>query len=110
MSGPEARIQHNIQRKLTAMGVFVFKVHGSALMMSGLPDLICCVDGEYLGLEVKTPETQDDVSPKQAYVHDLIRHAGGECHVVWTVEQAARIVDAMRRDAAARRVAYKSRG
>ncbi len=99
MSGPEARIQQDIQKKLTAMRVFVFKVHGSALMTVGLPDLICCVDGVYLGLEVKTPETRDNVSPKQAYIHDQIRRAGGECHVVWSTHQAVRIIERMRADA-----------
>jgi len=95
-STPEGRIQANIQKELRKLGVFVFKVHGSALMPAGLPDLIACVDGAFLGLEVKTPQTIDNVSAKQAHMHDQIRKAGGVCVVVCTVDEAVSAVEGMR--------------
>lgn len=96
MSGPETRIQRDIQKAMVERGVFCFKVHGNEHMMAGLPDLICCVDGVYVGLEVKTPSTQGDVSPRQFRVHTQIDEAGGLAAVVWSAEQACQVVDAMR--------------
>ena len=96
MSGPEARIQRDIQKAMVERGVFCFKVHGNEHMMAGLPDLICCVEGIYLGLEVKTPSTQGDVSPRQFRVHTQIDEAGGLAAVVWSADQACQIVEAMR--------------
>lgn len=93
---PEGRLQQRIQKRLSELGVFVFKVHGSALMMAGLPDLICCVDGKFLGLEVKTPQTLDNVSAIQSYRHGQIRAAEGRCEVVASVEDVDRIIASMR--------------
>lgn len=91
-STPEGRIQQAIQKRLGQLGVFVFKVHGSALMPAGLPDLICCVEGMFLGLEVKTPQTKRDVSRVQQYMHGKIELAGGKVFVVCSVEDAEQAV------------------
>lgn len=96
MATPEGRIQQGIQRRLAELGVFVFKIHGSALMPSGLPDLICCVDGVFLGLEVKTPQTKSNVSPKQRYMHSKIRRARGVVHVVCSVADVEELIESMR--------------
>jgi hypothetical protein len=96
MATPESRLQQAIQKRLSALGVFCFKIHGSALMPAGLPDLICCVDGLFLGIEVKLPQTKNNVSPKQHYQHDKIRAAGGVAVVCCSVEEAEAIVGVMR--------------
>lgn len=84
MTQPETRIQHAIQRWLKEEGIFVFKVHGSEFMMAGLPDLICCVRGLFVGIETKTPAGK--VSRRQAYVHRCIREAGGVVIVATCVD------------------------
>lgn len=75
MTQPETRIQRGIQAWLKAEGVFVFKVHGSEFMPAGLPDLVCCVKGRFVGIEVKTPD--GEVSAIQSFRHRAIREAGG---------------------------------
>lgn len=97
MTTPEGRIQQAIQKRLGELKVFTFKVHGSALMASGLPDLICCVDGAFLGIEVKTPQTKTNVSMKQSYMHDKIRDAQGVVVVCCSVRDAEFAVEHMRR-------------
>lgn len=54
-SQPETRIQRGIQKMAKERGAFGFKVHGSELMMAGLPDLIYCYKGLFVAFEVKTP-------------------------------------------------------
>jgi hypothetical protein len=86
----ESKLSQKIMGELRKRGVFCFKVHGSEHMMSGLPDIIACVEGKFVGLETKHPETRNDVSPKQAFVHNAIRLAGGKAKVVCSVEEALR--------------------
>lgn len=89
---PEARISRGILDALKSAGVFSFKVHGGPTMMAGLPDIIACVEGIFLGLEVKTPQKRSNTSERQKYVHGLIGQAGGIVHVVCSVPEALEIV------------------
>ena len=87
MSQGESRLSRQIAHALRAEGAFVFKVHGSALMMAGLPDLIGCHRGRFFGFETKMPEGKDP-TPIQLLRHQQIRAAGGHVAVVRTVRQA----------------------
>lgn len=61
-------------------------------MMAGLPDLVVCADGHFIGLETKMPDKRNNVSPRQVYVHEQIRAAGGEVFVVTSVAEARQVV------------------
>lgn len=88
MSQPESKLSRKIMDALRLEGAFCFKVHGSEHMMAGLPDIIVCVEGRFLGLEVKMPGKEDNTSARQDYVHGQIRAAGGRAVVVSSVGQA----------------------
>lgn len=90
MSQRESRLQRKIQKALRAEwpGLFVFKVWGNEQMMAGLPDLIICIAGRFVGFEVKMPESRSSVSPRQQLVHGEIIAAGGWVRVVSSVEDA----------------------
>jgi Holliday junction resolvase len=81
---PEARLGHKIMDALRAHGAFVFKVHGSGLMMAGLPDLIVCYRGYFIGIEVKMPGNK--ASARQLFVHKQIRRAGGIVVVAYSMD------------------------
>jgi len=93
MTQPEARLQRRIQDALKLEGYFVFKVHGSEMMMAGLPDLIVCAHGLFIGLEVKMPDAMNNVSNVQKHVHGKIRTAGGVAEVVCSPQQALDVID-----------------
>jgi Holliday junction resolvase len=78
--------------ELRANGWFCFKVHGSVVMMAGLPDVICCAEGYFFGLETKMEGKRNNTSARQDYVRDLIRAAGGVYEVVTTPEQAVAVI------------------
>lgn len=84
MSQPEARLGRTINEWLTKQGHFVFKVHGSAMMMAGLPDLIACVDGAFVGIEVKMPGNKPSI--RQLYVHRRIERSGGKIIVAYSLD------------------------
>lgn len=90
---PEARISSAILLALKLRGVFAFKVHGGPNQMAGLPDILACVEGQYVGLEVKTPTKRSNTSARQEYVHELITNAGGVAEVVCSVPEAMAVID-----------------
>lgn len=88
MTQPEARLQRKIQDVLRQAGAFVFKVHGSQHMMSGLPDLIVCYRGRFIGMEVKMPGNKP--SKIQHLRARAIKDADGFCFVVHSTNEALR--------------------
>lgn len=92
MSQPEAKLSRRIMEALRAEGYFCFKVHGSEFMMAGLPDIICCAQGQFIGLETKMPQSRGNVSPRQSLVHSQIQNAGGTAHVVCSPQEALNVV------------------
>lgn len=73
-------------------GWFCFKVHGGAKMMAGLPDIVCCAEGLFIGLETKHDETREGTSKTQDLRRDQIRSAGGIYEVVTSAEEAVEFV------------------
>ena len=49
----ETKIQRQIQGYLRNLGAYEFKVHGEIFMRAGIPDIICCYKGQFIGIEVK---------------------------------------------------------
>ena len=92
MSQPESKLSRKIMDRLRLEGYFCFKVHGSEFMMAGLPDIIVCAEGRFIGLETKLPSTRGNVSPRQAYVHSQIQNAGGIATVVCSPQEALDVV------------------
>ena len=92
MAQAESRISRAIMTALRAEGYFCFKVHGSEHMMAGLPDIIVCAEGRFIGLETKRPTERFHTSKRQDYVHELIAAAGGKAYVVTSVQEALEAV------------------
>lgn len=90
---PEARLVRKIKEHVTARGGFIFKIHGSSTMMAGLPDLIVCYRGVFLGIEAKCPGNKP--SKVQLLVHTKIARAGGTAIVAYSVQDAERALDAI---------------
>lgn len=96
MSQPESKLSRKIMDRIRAEGYFCFKVHGSEYMMAGLPDIIVCAQGLFIGLETKMPLERSNTSMRQDYVHGLIRAADGIAQVVCSPDEAlAAISDAL---------------
>lgn len=92
----ESKLSRKIMQALEREGVFCFKVHGSAHMMSGLPDIIACVDGTFVGFETKMPGKRGNVSEVQRLVHTKIAEARGHVEVVTSAVEALEFVEAWR--------------
>lgn len=82
-------------------GIWVVKIHGGPMQMAGIPDLVCCWKGLFIGLEAKHQKAGESeehararATPIQRVVIRQINSAGGFAVVVLTPDEA---VDAVRR-------------
>lgn len=98
MSQPESRLGSEIRRACIKRGAFAFKIHGGPTMMAGLPDLIMCYRGRFIGMEIKVPDPSSQPSVIQRRRIREIRDAAGKAFVVRSVASAMRILDAVDRD------------
>lgn len=66
-----------IRRYLASLGsdVFFFKEHGGPYGTAGVPDIICCYKGRFLGLEAKLPGGR--LTELQQRMIEKINRAGG---------------------------------
>lgn len=87
----EKYIVADIKKALTAKGAWVTKTHGS-LHSAGLPDILACYQGRFIGIEVKRPETRGTVTARQQAFLDQIEAAGGIVGVATSVEEALAIL------------------
>lgn len=84
--GPEKRIENKIKRYLDNIGAWHMKVHGSMFSKAGTPDIIACVQGEFVAIEVKRPEG-GKISELQKFHIDAIHKAGGHAFVARSLEE-----------------------
>lgn len=86
---PEKKVENQIKRYLDSLGAYHIKIHGSAYMPAGTPDILACIDGRFIGIEVKKPKG-GIVSPLQKLKIKQIRNAGGVGFVATSVEEVER--------------------
>lgn len=72
----ESVFQRRLIKKLEEKGAYVINIWGNGFMKSGIPDLIVCYKGHFLGLELKT----DIGKPSDLQLAHLkkIKNAGGK--------------------------------
>lgn len=87
----ESKISLAIQHMIKDRGGFCFKVWGNPMMMTGLPDIMCCYHGLYVAFETKTP--LGELSVKQEYVHRKMREADAFVFVPRDVQDASEALD-----------------
>jgi len=89
MAQRESKLSRHIMEGLRREGWYCFKIHGGPTMTAGLPDIIVCAEGVFVGLETKNPESRKNVSLRQKLTHQQIRDVGkGYVAVVCTVPEA----------------------
>lgn len=76
MSLPEKKVEDKIKRYLDSLGAYHVKIHGSAFMPAGTPDILACINGRFVAIEVKRP-SGGVVSELQKLKLKQIEQAGG---------------------------------
>ena len=84
MKQDENKVKKSVQEYLDSLGAYHFKVHGSVYMRAGIPDIICCYKGKFIGIETK--DGNNKASELQLAHIRQIRKAGGIGFVAYSVE------------------------
>jgi len=87
----EQQVQKKITNFLEKQGAYVVKVVSAT--KAGVPDILACYKGRFLGIEVKKPSTKNNTSKLQDYNLDKIVEASGLSCVAWEVDQVEDLLD-----------------
>lgn len=88
----ERDVVASIKKYLASLGsdIFFWKEHGGPYGTSGVPDIICCYKGRFLGLEVKLPSGKLTELQKRAI--EKINRAGGIACRVESVDDVKAVI------------------
>lgn len=76
MKKTEAVFSRKLQNAIRKQGWFVVKYHANQYTPAGIPDLLICADGLFVGIELKADSTKKP-SPIQIEQGERIKKAGG---------------------------------
>jgi Holliday junction resolvase len=93
MAGPEKALENKIKKYLKSKGAYFIKtLGGTPGTPNGTPDILACVAGKFVAFEVKRPDDKGRVSKLQIHHILKIRSAGGEAHVVQSLEEVEDLI------------------
>lgn len=78
----EKYLENKIKKYLKDNNYYHFKFFANSHTKSGVPDIIACVNGRFIGIEVKNPNGKGVLSPLQQYNIDFINKSGGYAVVI----------------------------
>jgi Holliday junction resolvase len=91
MSGPEKKVENQIKSYLDLLGAYYLKVHGSMYQPAGTPDILACINGRFVAIEVKRPNG-GVVSALQKSKLKKIEQVGGVSIVARSVEDVSEML------------------
>jgi len=92
----ESELQAKMLKLIKARGGYTVKVIQASL--KGVPDILTCYRGLFIGIEVKLPETKNKASALQKHNIEEIKKAGGIAYVMWDLEHLEVLLDALDRE------------
>ena len=87
----EKAVENKIKKWLKDKGYWFFKVHGSIFQPSGIPDILACINGTFVAIEVKRSKG-GIVSPLQKAQIAKIKENGGIAGVASSMEEFLEIL------------------
>lgn len=87
----EKAVENKIKKWLKDKNYWFFKVHGSIFQPSGIPDVLACINGKFIAIEVKRSKG-GIVSPLQKAQIEKIKENGGIAGVASSMEEFLEIL------------------
>lgn len=87
----ESKLQKQIQNYLKDIGAYKFKVHGDIFTRAGIPDIIACYKGRFIGIEAKEPGNKP--SELQLAHGRQIKKAGGIFGVCYSLDDVKKLIE-----------------
>lgn len=89
----ETKLQKEVQKYLLSKGCYEFKVHGSIYMKAGIPDIICCYKGLFIGIETKVGKNK--MSELQKIHKEEILKAGGIHILAYNLDDVKKVLETL---------------
>lgn len=88
VKAPESKLQEKIRKALKEEfpTSFFYKTHGGPMQKRGIPDIMGCIDGKFVAIEVKVPGKENTLSELQKEALEQISNAGGLAFMSTSVE------------------------
>ena len=89
---PEAKAKKNVVDQLKSMGAYYFYPITGGYGASGVPDIVACYQGKFIGIECKADRTKKPTALQLKTMKE-IEEQGGKCFVVYDDETIQEVVD-----------------
>lgn len=96
MSKPEKRLQDRCIAYLKDQKIYTFNVYGSGRSGKGAPDLITCINGQFVAFELKVGD--NDMQDDQIIHKIRIERNGGRHYCPYSFEEFVAIVEGLQHD------------
>ena len=98
---PEGRVKDQIKKLLKQYGIWFYMPVQNGMGVVGIPDLVCCYEGLFIGIETKAPNKKpttfeqrwNKATPNQKNRLTEIQQAGGIAFVADDVEQVRQLLN-----------------
>lgn len=98
---PEGRVKDQIKKLLKQHGIWFYMPVQNGMGVVGIPDLVCCYEGLFIGIETKAPNKKPTTfeqrwakaTPNQRNRLTEIQEAGGIAFVADDVEQVRQLLN-----------------
>ncbi len=89
----EGKVKAAIKKLLKEHGIWFYMPVQNGMGVVGIPDFICCWEGEFLAIETKAPGKRKNLTPNQERRIAEIHAAGGRALVVDDIDQLWRVLN-----------------
>jgi hypothetical protein len=96
----EKTVENKIKDYLFEHGIYYFKVHGSKFMEPGISDIISCVNGRFVGIEVKRPGAKREQSAQQKVHERNVKKSGGIYILADCLEDVTSVIEPLLKEIA----------
>lgn len=77
----EKLFENKVKAFLKSQNAWILKTWGGGFQRSGIPDLLCCVNGKFVAIEVKA--SKGKASELQIYNINKIKESGGVAIILY---------------------------
>ena len=90
---PEGKVKAAVKKLLKERGIYFYMPVQNGMGVVGIPDFICCWNGDFLAIETKAPGKRNNTSANQKLQLRLIEEAQGHALVVDDPEWLKEYID-----------------
>lgn len=83
---PENRVKNAIKKWLVSQRIYYFSAAAGPFTVHGVPDLVACYKGRFIGIECKAPGKEKNTTRNQDHHIQRINDAGGLAFVATSVQ------------------------